>query len=460
MINYAGVSVASKIVPVAMIFVFPALMSVGDFGTLTLFYSYVWVLAILCSLNLYSGLGRCLYEPDAEAAPLIGTALLLLGAMYAVFSVFWLLAAPHLARPMGLPGELVFFFLPIVAAYILEQLLTQILIYQRRSRVLLILVATRAVGIVGLSVAFIVALVGPGYLFVAYAEAIMVLALIIGGFVVLKDHIRWQFDRHYVRRLSAYGLPLIAYPVAMTMLSQSDRIIIGWYADARSVGLYGLAYYFASMPLLGSTAILNALQPSFFKAMNEGDHRRVIANGQVTFAIVASAVLLMAVWGDLVAGLLFPARYAEAFPVIAPVAIAGIPLLYFQIWVRVVIFSNRTVFLSILGMIAWLSNAALNIWLVPRYGYAAAAYTTLASYTLLALLTVFVIRRLELRSAISVRGWVLVPVALAACLFVAELPGASWAGLCLRAASTLLCLGLVYLCVRADLPPISALRRR
>ena len=70
-LNQLGVVAANKLGIVAAIFVYSQMMSAGDYGVLTLFQSYLWILLLVLSMNLHVALGRYIYKPSAEVESLL-----------------------------------------------------------------------------------------------------------------------------------------------------------------------------------------------------------------------------------------------------------------------------------------------------------------------------------------------------------------------------------------------------
>jgi len=68
------------------------MMGVADYGVLNLFQSYLWIFALVLSLNLHVAIGRYIYLPEAEFESFLGTTLLSVGGCLLLVALrFWLL---------------------------------------------------------------------------------------------------------------------------------------------------------------------------------------------------------------------------------------------------------------------------------------------------------------------------------------------------------------------------------
>ena len=393
--RFLGVSIAGKIVPAASIFLFSRMMPAVDFGVLSLFLSYIWIAATLMSLNIYTGVGRVIFDPEVEPRSLIGTSLMMIGGIYALVWLALLVTWSPLAQLLNLPAVALLLMPVAVAGYVAESFITQILIFQKRSSVLLLMTGLRALATVTLAVLLVSLFADQKYMGVIIAESISAIGFLIAMVFVLRRHVSFQFDRSYAVRLMQYSLPLIIYVISLTLLSQSDRIMIDQFYGKTETGLYSLTYNFASLMLIGVTAVLNAFQPSFYGAMNTNNMRRILSDARTTMALALAAAVALVLLGEPISAWIFPAEYSDAFDMLPIVAIGCLGMSSFQIWVRIMAFHNRTALISLVSVVAVIVNIALNYWTLGQFGYKAAAYTTLAAQYLMTLLCLAVLWRLE-----------------------------------------------------------------
>lgn len=181
-----------------------------------------------------------------------------------------------------------------------------------------------------------------------------------------------------------YGLkisvPLIVHGVALNILSQSDRVMITSLAEASQTGIYSLIYNFSMI----ATAITSALEgvwlPWFLQKIKARRLKdiNVVSKHYVNFmTYVMVCLVLMA---PEVVKLLATKEYWEGIAIIPPIIIANFIIFVYTLYVDVEHYYKKTPFITINTLIAAGTNIVLNYLLIPRYGYVAAAYTTLVSY--------------------------------------------------------------------------------
>lgn len=201
-----------------------------------------------------------------------------------------------------------------------------------------------------------------------------------------------------IREMLAYGLPMVGYFIAASLLSVGDRYVIGAFRGAAEVGVYSANYTIVSWGVgLVTTPILLAAQPYFMLAWSRGEH-------SAAASWLATIVELFIAVGSLLVGgmFLFSADIARimlgaefrAGHHIMPIVLAGVLAWQVAMYTHKPLeFAGRTRLILVLSVAAALANIGGNLLLIPRMGYAAAAYTTLGSYILYAWATILLGKR-------------------------------------------------------------------
>lgn len=423
--EHVGVMVAGKLTPLASVVVYSRLMSVEDYGVLNVAVSYVWIFAIVMSLNLHVGVGRYAYTASKDFSSCLGTGLIALAVAFALTASFVGFGLPFFERLLGLPQVAIALLLIIVLGTIFESLLSQIAIFNQNSSLILRVAAAKACGTFGLAVVLLAALESDKYLAVLYADAMTSLAL--AAYVVwsFRSNVRWTFDLRHLRYVAGYAIPLIPYMLSLTLLSQFDRIMIDRYFGKETTGLYSLAYNAGVILLMLVTAVLNVFNPTLFASLDEGDLERVRRDAKSVFAVAVVATTILILFGATLFSWIVPSKYESALELIPIVALSGLAFTIFQVWVRVLAYANKTYLISLIALVSAALNIALNAWLLPLFGYPVAAVTTAVSYLVMSILCVFALNSLVGIMKVNIRAELGYIAALAILLVVFRGPAAA-----------------------------------
>ena len=187
-----------------------------------------------------------------------------------------------------------------------------------------------------------------------------------------------------------YSLPLVPHTLAGWALEMSDRAILTRLLPLHDVGVYSLGYQLGAVLGLLTTAFNAAWVPLLFgtlKAEGEAAHAR-LARLATYYAMVLCFIGLG--WSLLVeyAIVLFAGPEFRGAHRITPWVVGGYVFAgLYLIPTNLLFWRQQTRVFPLVTLAAGAVNVGLNLWLVPQYGTIAAAWSTLAAYASLLLLT-------------------------------------------------------------------------
>ncbi len=195
------------------------------------------------------------------------------------------------------------------------------------------------------------------------------------------------YNREYWGYALKIGLPMIPHALALVVLAQIDRIMIQNICSDADAGLYIYGYSIATLLAIFTNAIGQAWLPWLNEQLASGNRDRIktlqkklvllgcfLSLGFITVAPEALMVLAPRA-----------KDYWVAKWVIPPVALGTLAQYFYTNYVNIELFHKRTPIIAASSVMAAIANAIMNALMIPRYGYVAAAYTTLVSYLLLML---------------------------------------------------------------------------
>ena len=201
----------------------------------------------------------------------------------------------------------------------------------------------------------------------------------------------------YGIRISA---PLILHGIALNILSSSDRIMITEFRNSSETGIYSLVYNVGMLATALTTALDGIWSPWFIQMMNKKSIDREVGT-RINFAFreylrTMTIIMIVIIFvGPEIVKVFADSRYWEGISIIAPIVLANYLIFIYTFYVGVEHYYKKTIFISINTIIAAVVNIILNYIFVPRYGYSAAAYTTLLSYGVSLVLHICRSRRLD-----------------------------------------------------------------
>lgn len=392
-LNHIGVVIASKVMPLASLLVYSRFLEPAEYGVVSVFFAYIWILGIALTLNLHVGIGRFIYDKQYTLNDLIGTTLLSNGVLFGIGLSIVLVASAPIASLLNLSESLLPLLVLVTIGQIVESLLVQILTAQQKSGKLFAIMAIRSLSSLATTIVLLSFMSYDKYLAIIYAEAIFSLLLL--GYLVtmLRQYWPWRFSWPVLRAYCNYCIPLIPYMLSLTLLSQFDRVMIDHFVGKEAAGLYSVGYNLGILLVMVSGALLAALNPRFFNDMDNKNHDAACQDGFAVFVVCAFCAFALALFGPSVAALVIPAKYADGFALIPLVALGGLVSVVFQVWGRVIGYAKQTYLLSMVAVAATILKIGLNLLMIPMFGAWGGVATTLLAYTFMAVAVVILVTR-------------------------------------------------------------------
>lgn len=393
---YAAGSIAQKLTSFILIPIYTQYLTTSDYGTLELLTLVMYFVSILLGSGISQAVVRLYYDTETQEDKdrIIVSALIYTGFIGVCGLVVLLPFSGILTRTV-LDNTCAAHCLVIALIGTAFGLTTGICMTVLR-------VWNKPLLFVGVSMCQLVAMASLNILLLVYFKLGVVSILISSSSVfavtslfltiyILK-HCALSASWSAIKKLLRFGGPLIFSALGMLFLHSADRFLLQRLASSSELGLYALAYKFATIPMvLVAAPFMSYWEPGRFALGQSEEARRKVAQVFTYFCFVFfwASLGLAATGADLV-------RIAAADDFHA----AGqfIPLLvlsyvFFGLQCNLnygILHAQRTGLLGYLTVVIAAFNIGLNLWLIPHIGAWGATAATLCSFMSLAVLTFFI----------------------------------------------------------------------
>ena len=207
-----------------------------------------------------------------------------------------------------------------------------------------------------------------------------------GFFVSAMKNGRVFFDKAYWKYAIAFSIPLIPHYLSQTVLNSADRIMIGKMVGDSEAGIYNLAYSIAMMLTMLSKAIVSMLNPWIYKKIKVKKVNDIENVGYLSLCVVAIVNLFLIALAPKIVSIIAPSDYYEAVGIIPPIAISSYFMFSYDLFSEFAFYYNKTIRIMFASIIGAVLNVLLNLLFIRRWGYFAAAYTTLICFIIYAVI--------------------------------------------------------------------------
>ncbi|MBQ9010011.1 MAG: oligosaccharide flippase family protein [Clostridia bacterium] len=379
-IGYFFCSLVQRGVSVLATPIFTRLMTTEEYGNYNIFYSWFEIFGVFVSLRIFYGCysqGIVKFEADKERFTAS-----LQGLSFSLVAV-WLILVRLFERPLVLLTKLspVHLYLMLILIWT-SGVFSYWSTYQRtqmrvRALIILTIVAAffkQAAGI--LAVMGMEDRVTGRILSWALVEVILFSGLFISQVWRGKSFFHGKYWKYAI----CFATPLIPHYLSQTILASSDRIMIERMAGSDAAGIYSLGYMISLGMQIVNTALIHTLEPTVYRKIRDGKAQELRSLGILSMEVVAAVdLLLIAVAPELVR-LFAPEAYSEAVDIIAPVTISVFIMYMYTLFAEFEFYYEKKWTITLTTSLAAILNIVLNAVCIPRFGWKAAAYTTLISY--------------------------------------------------------------------------------
>lgn len=242
-----------------------------------------------------------------------------------------------------------------------------------------------------------------GYIFVANLISSIATLLMLIPYIF---KIKFVFDAELWKRMIMYSFPLLLAGISGSINDALDKVLlrrmIGGEEGLSVVGEYGAAYKIAVLMALFIQMFRFAAEPFFFERAKRIDAKETYAFVMKYFIIIMLIVYLGI--NLYISGIQYIVgrNYRDAMVIVPIISMAY--LLYgvyinHSIWYKLNDLTRFAVYITLIGAVI---TVAGNVLFIPKYGYMASAWTTLASYASMIIMSfVFAEKRYKVNYDIS-----------------------------------------------------------
>ncbi len=382
------------------IYTYKIAVASGGYGVITNLYAYTGLFFAILTYGMETTFFRFANKEDEDPKLVFSTVLRMVGTTSLLFVALVIGFIGPISSAMGYP-EYPSYIWTMAIVVALDAFQAVLFSYLRYSKRPLKFAALKLLFIglnIGLTLIFFVLLpwlygknpdlwgkfydpgVGVGYVF--YIN-LFCTSLVTFFFVKELRGIGYGFDKNLCKRMLSYSWPILILSVAGVLNQTADKILFPKVypgADANvQLGIYGAVVKIAMIMALITQAFRYAYEPFVFGSSREKDSKETYAKG-MKYYIIFTLLAYLCVMGYInILRHFIHSDYWDGR--IVPIVMAAELMMgvYFNLsfWYKL---TDRTYWGAIFAGIGCAVLIAINVLLVPKYGYIACAWGGFAGY--------------------------------------------------------------------------------
>jgi O-antigen/teichoic acid export membrane protein len=206
------------------------------------------------------------------------------------------------------------------------------------------------------------------------------------GLIMVRHSLDGRFSSSELRRMLAYGLPLVPSALAAWALALVDRIILARLGSLSEVGQYAIANRLAFLLMIGMSAFTFALTPFLLATYSKNPEQEKAGRARtltyLTF-ILSFVGLGLTLFAKEAIEVVAP-KFDDAYLAVGPLALGTAAYGISTLLTTGLAIARKTARLAALSVACAVVNIGLNFALIPPFGIVGAALATAAGYAALA----------------------------------------------------------------------------
>lgn len=359
--------------------IFTRLMSTEEYGVYTLYLSWLNILTIFTSLNLYYEVfSSALVKLDNDKAKkryissMQGLSCLLWVICFFVIQFF----KDFFVEQFDLSSVIIdLMLIELFVAPSMQYWLTKNKFeFKYKSIVIVTLIKSILNPVIG-----IIAVVISVQKDVARIVSIVCVEVAICGTIMTIQFIQGKcfYDRKNWKYALSFGVPLIPHYLSGTILSQSDKIMINRMIGSTELALYGLGSSIGSLLQIFTTAFNASLSPTIFIGLKEKKYKDMVRTQNGLLICTAGLIFAFSLVAPEAAIVFGGGKYADAKYIIIPIIASVYFKFLYNSFANIEFYFEKKEFILITTIAVTITNIILNYVFIRLFGYIAAAYTTL-----------------------------------------------------------------------------------
>ena len=375
--------------------IFSRIMDTEQFGIYNAFLSYDSILYVITGFALHSSVKSAHYTFKNETDQYVSSISIIYLINFALFTLLTLLFGNSISHFLNLPVFAIYMLILYSSGTALLTLYNNRISLDYAYKEYLIISLVNTLGNIGLSLFLIFCVFNnQRALGRIGGSSITIACIAVYILVALYRKAKPRYKKEYWKFGILYSLPIVPHGISQVLLSQFDKIMIRSMIGDSATGIYSLASNLKAVLAIITQSAATAWETWFFEEIDKG-HKEIIKRkaAQVVCGFTILTAGMMALAPELIL-FLGGERYMGGKHVVVPMILDCFILFLYNVIVPSEYYMKKTKYIMLGTIISAVINIITNYIFIRKYGYIAAAYTTLFSYVCYIALHMFISYRL------------------------------------------------------------------
>ncbi len=388
---YLGSSMMNKMIPFLLLPIMTSYLSPEEYGTLSIYVILISFYGAFIGMAMQTNISKNFFKVSKEDLSLIiGNILIILSLTFTIVLLFTYGITLFFDNVFSIPTSWLLVIPFISVMMMINEINTTILRNEQRAYMFGIFEISNTFIKMSLTIMFLVVFSFSWYSQVLGTLMGSIVFFMVGIFYMRqRDYISMRLNKEKIKSILSVSLPLIPHVIGGVVIAMSDRFFIEEMVGIEAVGIYSVGYMFGMVVLLFTDAFIKAWSPWFYKSIVNPTAEKKIKIVKYSYMYIVSifilAIIISSV-GEWVLPYVVDEKFYNAKEYILWIALGYAVHGVYKIFFPYLVHINKTTFLAFSTLLAAVINIVLNYFLIQYYGAIGAAYATIISFLVSAVL--------------------------------------------------------------------------
>lgn len=388
---YLGSSMLNKMIPFLLLPIMTSYLSPEEYGILSIYVILISFYGAFVGMAMQTNISKNFFKVSKEALSLIiGNILIILFLTFALSLIFTYCLTLYFDTIFSVPTHWLLAIPFISVMMMINGINTTILRNEQRAYMFGIFEISNTFIKMSLTIVFLVVFSLGWYSQVLGILMGSVIFFLVGIFYMRKrGYISMALNKEKIKAILSISLPLIPHVIGGIVIAMSDRLFIEQMVGIEAVGIYSVGYMFGMVVLLFTDAFIKAWSPWFYKSIVNPTAEKKIKIVKYSYIYIVSIFILAIIIsyvGEWILPYVVDEKFYHAKEYIVWIALGYAVHGVYKIFFPYLVHINKTTFLAFSTLIAAVINVILNYFFIQYYGAIGAAYATIISFLVSAIL--------------------------------------------------------------------------
>lgn len=383
--NYLLANIATKALAFISIPVYTRLLSVEEYGVVSIFLATIGISSVLLTLNLEVAISRYYYDAENldDFKDFVGTTICLTVIALIVTTLIYIFNLSYISNFLSFDNYLTIAIIPVSLYSIINSIFQQIYNPLLASKKIAIVSSVQTYLAFILSVIIIIII--PNDKYYGYVLGTILSMIILSTYLYkqIKPYCHKCFKVSHVKYILNYALPNIPYALSGVILAQFGRLIVNDYDGFSSAGLYSFAASIGGLMAILINVVHQAWNPYYFEYMNRNDYISINKDYDLIWKVTLISAIFLSLFGYEIGTILAENEYWSSLYLVPFFVLGYVFYQWSYVYLRNTGYSKKIIWNAVAVFISGASNLFLSVYGVSKYGDLGVALAFCVSYLVL-----------------------------------------------------------------------------